>query len=58
MAMGGAFLAMEVVAVAIFAAGGRLARGVLQTGRMFGWLNKGVGAFLVGSGISLAISSR
>jgi threonine/homoserine/homoserine lactone efflux protein len=58
MAMGGAFLAMEVVAIAIFAAGGRAARGMLQTGRMFGWLNKGVGAFLVGSGISLAISSR
>lgn len=58
MEMGGAFLVMEVVAMAIFAAGGRLARGVLQTGRMFRWLNKGVGAFLVASGISLALTSR
>lgn len=58
MAMGGAFLMLEMVAIAAFAAGGRVASGLLRTGRLFGWLNKGVGAFLVGSGVSLALSNR
>jgi threonine/homoserine/homoserine lactone efflux protein len=58
LAMGGVFLVLEVVAITIFAGAGRLARGVLQTGRMLKLLNKGVGAFLIGSGLSLAFSSR
>jgi threonine/homoserine/homoserine lactone efflux protein len=58
MAMGAVFLVLECVAIAIFAAAGRLARGALRHGRIFGWLNKGVGAFLVASGVSLAFSNR
>ena len=57
-AMGAVFLALEVAAIAIFSAGGRLARSVLKTGFGFGLLNKGVGAFLVCSGVTLALSSR
>lgn len=57
-AMGLAFLVLETIALTLYALGGRVARGLLRNPRMFGWLNKGVGAFLVGSGVSLAFSSR
>ncbi len=57
-AMGCVFLLLEVVAISIYVTLGRLARGLLNSGRTLGLLNKGVGAFLVGSGVSLALSNR
>lgn len=58
MALGLAFLVLESVAICLYALAGRVARGLLRNQSLFGWLNKGVGAFLIGSGVSLAFSSR
>jgi len=58
LAMGGVFLALELVAIGIYSFGGTVARSLLNSVSVLTWLNKGVGAFLVGSGVSLALSSR
>lgn len=56
--MGAAFLLLECAAIAIYSAAGILAGGALRTGQRLAWLNKGVGALLVASGLSLALSIR
>jgi len=52
--MGAGFLLLEFVAVAIYAAGGALLGRLFHVARVARALNKGVGAFLVVSGVSLA----
>lgn len=54
--MGLAFLALEAVAVALYAVAGRLMRGLVSSAAVSRALNKGVGGFLVFSGASLALS--
>jgi threonine/homoserine/homoserine lactone efflux protein len=46
------------VAIAIYVVAGRVARNAFRRGRTLALLNKGVGAFLVASGVSLAFSAR
>lgn len=58
MTMGAAFLGLELAAGAIYAVAGRLLRGVIDHVGGFSRLQKGVGAFLVFSGVSLALSRR
>jgi threonine/homoserine/homoserine lactone efflux protein len=54
--MGGAFLVMEAVAMVIYALLGRGLRGTISRFGGFRLLNKGVGGFMVFSGLSLAVS--
>ncbi len=54
--MGVVFLLLEVVAVAIYAVSGAVLGGAFRTQRMTRLLNRGSGAFLIGSGVSLAFS--
>lgn len=54
LAMGGAFLLLESVAMALYAAAGRLLRGAVRSVGGFGLLNKTVAGFLVLSGLTLA----
>ncbi|WP_128292727.1 LysE family translocator [Afifella aestuarii] len=56
--LGGAFLVMEVVAVALYVAAGALLKGLLRSERIFVWLNRFVGSALIVSGGSMAVSSR
>jgi threonine/homoserine/homoserine lactone efflux protein len=56
--MGTVFLALECVAIAAYAMIGLLAGGALRSGRRLALLNKGVGAFFVVSGLSIALTSR
>lgn len=58
MGLGIVFLVLEVAAIAIFVLGGCIARGMLQKSRTLDLLNKGVGAMLIASGLSLAFSAR
>ncbi len=57
-AMGAAFLVLEALALALYAAAGRVARGVLDRPARLRLLNRGTGAFLMASGASLAASGR
>jgi len=57
-AMGGVFLALEAVAVLLYALAGKALGGFLRTERAFRVINRGVGGFLVASGASLAITGR
>lgn len=56
--LGGAFLLLEVAAVALYAVAGYALGGVLKTERAFRAINRGVAAFLVASGVSLGLSGR
>ncbi|MEO1274867.1 MAG: LysE family translocator [Pseudomonadota bacterium] len=56
--MGGAFLVLEGLAMLLYVLAGRLMRGAVHRVGGFGLLNKGVGGFLVFSGVSLAFSAR
>lgn len=58
LAMGVVFLILEVLAMGLYVTLGRLARGPLASFNGFGWLNKGLGAFLIGSGTVMATSQR
>ncbi len=58
LAMGAAFLALEAAAGAIYVGFGRASRGAVKKVGGFSWLQKGVGAFLVASGVSLAASEK
>ncbi|MCI4665387.1 MAG: LysE family translocator [Neomegalonema sp.] len=56
--MGAAFLALELVAGAIYVCAGRALRGAVDHLGGFDLLQKGVGGFLIFSGVSLAVSNR
>ncbi|WP_295810182.1 LysE family translocator [uncultured Nitratireductor sp.] len=55
-AMGGVFLALEVVAVTLYVIGGVLLGKMLQSERVFVHLNRLVGAVLIASGGTMALS--
>jgi threonine/homoserine/homoserine lactone efflux protein len=54
--MGGAFLVMEVGAVALYVIAGALLRGVLRSRNVFVWLNRVVGSALIAAGGAMALS--
>ncbi|MBZ8134035.1 LysE family translocator [Afifella sp. IM 167] len=56
--LGGAFLVLEVAAVAIYVAAGALLKGALRSQGVFVWLNRLVGTALIASGASMAATSR
>ena len=56
--LGAVFLALEALAASLYVIAGRLLRGAVGRFGGFGLLQKGVGGFLVMSGVSLAASSR
>lgn len=56
--MGAAFLGLEMIAAAIYVLAGRLFGGAVRDSKAFGWLQKGVGGFLVFSGLSMALSAQ
>lgn len=58
LSMGVAFVALELTAGLIYATAGRFMRGLVDRMGGFGRLQKGVGGFLVFSGVSLAASNR
>ncbi len=58
LALGGAFLAMEVVAVVFYCVAGALLGRFVRSDRIFVHLNRFIGGFLVLSGGSVALSSR
>ncbi len=58
LAMGGVFLALETVAAALYILAGKLMHTTVQQFGGFGMLQKGVGGFLVFSGVSMALSSQ
>ncbi|WP_367714424.1 LysE family translocator (plasmid) [Nitratireductor sp. GISD-1A_MAKvit] len=55
-AMGGVFLALEVAAVALYVSGGVLLGKMLKSERIFVHLNRLVGAVLIASGGTMALS--
>lgn len=56
--LGALFLLLEMVAITLYALAGRLMRGALERPSRLRLLNRGAGAFLIGSGLSLALASR
>ncbi|MCO6185323.1 LysE family translocator [Rhizobium sp. L1K21] len=58
LAMGAAFLAMEVVAVLLYVLGGKLLSRLIKSDGVFVLLNRAVGAALVAAGGSMALSKQ
>ena len=57
-ALGAVFLLLELAAITLYALAGRLMRSALDRPNRLRLLNRGTGAFLIGSGLSLALASR
>jgi threonine/homoserine/homoserine lactone efflux protein len=55
LALGGAFLTLEIAAAGLYALAGRLMRGLVTPARLHR-LNRGVGGFLIFSGLAMAVS--
>ncbi|MEM6971180.1 MAG: LysE family translocator [Pseudomonadota bacterium] len=56
--LGIAFLLLEGLALALYVVAGRVARRLLERPSRLRLLNRGTGAFLIGSGVTLALSQR
>lgn len=56
--MGAAFLGLEALAAVLYIVAGRLMGGAVRRAGGFGPLQKGVGGFLIFSGITMALSSE
>lgn len=56
--MGGAFLLMEVAAIVLYVGAGAALAGFVKGPKPFVWLQRIVGTALVGSGVSMALTSK